>query len=318
MSLVGGGSDLPAFYQREDVGAVVSSAIDKYIYVNVNKKFDDGTRIGYSINEEVQTVAEIQHPIVKASMQFLGLTGGVEITTVADIPSKGSGLGSSSSFTVGLLHALNAYMGRYSSAETLGRDACKIEIELCGEPIGKQDQYAAAYGGFNLIEFRPDESVVVSPLICKVSTVKALQENLLMFYTGTTRNASSILKEQSESIGGNKGKLYSLKRMVRLAYNLRDELQSNNLEALGEILHENWVLKKSLVANISNQSIDDWYEIARKAGAKGGKILGAGAGGFLLLVAPREKHDEIKSALFTLRAIPVGFDPLGSRIIFYT
>jgi D-glycero-alpha-D-manno-heptose-7-phosphate kinase len=139
-----------------------------------------------------------------------------------------------------------------------------------------------------------------------------------MFYTGTTRNAGSILKEQSESIGSHQSKLNALRQMVRLAYNLKDELQANNLDALGDILHENWVLKKSLVANISNQSIDTWYEIARKAGAKGGKILGAGAGGFLLLVAPREKHDEIKIALSTLRAIPVRFDPLGSRIIFYT
>jgi len=318
MSLVGGGSDLPAFYQREEIGAVVSSAIDKYIYVTVNKKFDDGIRVGYSINEEVSTVAEIKHPLVKAGMQYLGLKGGVEITTIADIPSKGTGLGSSSSFTVGLLHALSAYMGKYSSAEVLGRDACHIEIDLCKEPIGKQDQYAAAYGGFNLIEFRPDESVIVSPLICKASTLQSLQSSLLMFYTGTTRNASSILKEQSESLANNQGKLDSLKRMVRLAYNLRDELQANNLEAFGEILHENWMLKKSLVTNISSQEIDQWYDIALTAGAKGGKILGAGAGGFLLLVAPPEKHDAIKKALSNLRAIPIGLDPLGSRIIFYT
>jgi len=318
MSFVGGGSDLPAFYNNDEVGAVISSAINKYIYVNVNKKFDDGIRIGYSSNEEVATVDAIKHPIVKASMQHLGMTGGIEITTIADIPSKGTGLGSSSSFTVGLLHALNAYLGKYSSAEMLGRDACRVEIEFCKEPIGKQDQYAAAYGGFNLIEFRSDESVVVSPVICKATTVKSLQDSLLMFYTGITRNASSILKEQSIAITSTSAKFRSLRQMVGLAYRLRDELQANNLDAVGEILHENWILKKSLTDNISNHAIDQWYEAARGAGAKGGKILGAGAGGFLLLIAPPEKHQDIKKALHMLREIPIELEPLGSRIIFYT
>jgi len=317
MSFVGGGSDLPAFYNNAEVGAVISSAINKYVYVNVNKKFDDGIRIGYSSNEEVTTVDAIKHPIVKASMRHLGMMGGVEITTIADIPSKGTGLGSSSSFTVGLLHALNAYLGNYSSAEMLGRDACRVEIEFCKEPIGKQDQYAAAYGGFNLIEFRADESVVVSPIICKVSTVKSLQDSLLMFYTGITRSASSILKEQSIAISSTSAKFITQRQMVGLAYKLRDELQANNLNAVGEILHENWMLKKSLTANISNQTIDQWYEGARRAGAKGGKILGAGAGGFLLLIAPPEKHEDIKKELHMLRDIPIEFEPLGSRIIFY-
>ncbi|MHB8347764.1 MAG: GHMP family kinase ATP-binding protein [Acidiferrobacterales bacterium] len=316
ISLVGGGSDLAAFYKKR-CGAVVSTAIDKYIYVNVNKKFDSGVRIAYSKNEEVSSVSEIEHRLVRAAMEHLGLAGGVEITTIADIPSKGTGLGSSSSFTVGLLHALNAYLGRYVSSEQLGADSCKIEIMMCGEPIGKQDQYAAAFGGFNLIEFRPDESVIVSPLICDPCTLQEVQKNVLILYTGITRSASALLKEQSHAVASCEEKHRTLAEMVRLAYVLRDELQNNNPGAVGEILHENWMLKKSLTAGVSTPVIDGWYETARKAGAAGGKILGAGAGGFLMLYAPTDRHDQIKAALPQLRPIPVAFEPLGSRIIFY-
>lgn len=316
MSFVGGGSDLPAFYRRQK-GAVLSTAIDKYVYVNINKKFDDGIRIAYSKNEEVDAVAKIEHRLVRASMELLAIKGGVEITTIADIPSKGTGLGSSSSFAVGLLHALNAYMGKYMSSEQLGADSCKIEIEMCGEPIGKQDQFAAAFGGFNLIEFNPDESVVVSPLICPPSVIKELERNVLLLYTGITRSASALLKQQSEDVAGNETKHRLLARMVQLAYDMRNELQGGNLAVFGEILHENWMLKKSITNGISASYIDDWYEAARNVGATGGKILGAGAGGFLMLYAPREKHEQIKTALPQLRPIPVGFEPLGSRIIFY-
>lgn len=316
MSFVGGGSDLPAFYRREK-GAVLSTAIDKYVYVNVNKKFDNGIRVAYSKNEEVGSVKEIEHRIVRSAMELLRLEGGIEITTIADIPSKGTGLGSSSSFTVGLLHVLNAFKGRYVSSEQLGEDSCKVEIQMCGEPIGKQDQYAAAFGGFNLIEFCPDETVVVSPLICDPLTIKQLESNILMFYTGITRSASALLKQQSEDIASDDAKHRTLLKMVRLAYDMRDELQKNNVDSFGEILHENWELKKSITNGISTSSIDDWYAAARKAGATGGKILGAGAGGFLMLYAPKERHEAIKSALHILRPIPIGFEPLGSRIIFY-
>jgi D-glycero-alpha-D-manno-heptose-7-phosphate kinase len=316
MSLVGGGSDLSAFYRRQR-GAVLSTAIDKYVYVTINKKFDDGVRIAYSKNEEVASVDLIEHQLVRSAMQYLGLQGGVEITTIADIPSKGTGLGSSSTFTVGLLHALNAFQGDFVSAERLGADACNIEISMCGEPIGKQDQYAAAYGGFNLIEFLPDESVIVSPVICKPETLVELQKNTLMLYTGITRSASALLKEQSAVVAASEDKHRTLADMVRLAYDLRDELQRNNIGALGEVLHENWMLKKSITTGISTPAIDHWYETARKAGAAGGKILGAGAGGFLMLYAPAERHEAIKAALPDLRDIPIKFEPLGSRIIFY-
>jgi D-glycero-alpha-D-manno-heptose-7-phosphate kinase len=316
MSFVGGGSDLPAFYQKER-GAVLSTAINKYVYVNVNKKFDDGIRVSYSKTEEVASVEQIEHRLVKATMELLDIKGGVEITTIADIPSKGTGLGSSSSFTVALLHALSAFKGNYVSNEQLGADSCKVEIEMCGEPIGKQDQYAAAHGGFNLIEFAPNGSVVVSPVICDPNTIAAVERNILLFYTGITRSASALLKRQSEDIVGDKNKHATLVRMVELAYDLRTELQKNNVTAFGEILHENWLLKKSITEGISTHNIDEWYDIGRRAGATGGKILGAGAGGFLMLFAPVEKHAAIKASLSQLREIPIAFEPLGSRIIFY-
>lgn len=316
MSFTGGGSDLPGFY-RNFGGAVISTAIDKYVYVNVNKKFDNGIRIAYSKNEEVSFVHEIEHRLVRSSMEYLGIQGGIEITTIADIPSRGTGLGSSSSFTVGLLHALYAFLGRYVSNEKLGADSCHIEIERCGEPIGKQDQYAAAYGGFNLIRFNPDDSVLVSPIICQRETIARVERNTLLFYTGITRSASSLLKQQAEEVDRRSEKQALLKRMVQLTFDLAEELQMNNTDAFGEILHENWVLKKSITNGISTGEIDRWYELARAAGAMGGKILGAGAGGFLMIYAHHETHEAIKKALHMLRPIPVAFEPMGSQVIFY-
>lgn len=316
MSFVGGGSDLPAFY-RENGGAVVSTAIDKYIYVTVNRKFDNGIRVSYSVTEEVEQVADIRHELVREALNFLELDGGIEITTIADIPSRGTGLGSSSSFTVGLLHVLNAFQHRYVSRAQLGEDSCRIEIEICGEPIGKQDQYAAAFGGFNLIEFKPDESVLVSPIICRPETKAAIEQGILVFYTGITRSASKLLRQQSEEMAASVDKRSGMQRMVELAYLLGEELQRNNVSAFGEILHENWQLKKSMTAGVSNPEIDQWYDAARSAGAEGGKLLGAGAGGFLMFYAPPERHQAIREALPGLRQVPMGFEALGSRIIFY-
>uniref|UniRef100_UPI0040470657 GHMP family kinase ATP-binding protein n=1 Tax=Algoriphagus sp. TaxID=1872435 RepID=UPI0040470657 len=316
MSFVGGGSDLPGFYRMHN-GAVLSTAIDKYIYINVNKKFDNGIRIAYSKTEEVQSVSAIEHRLVKASLQYLGIDGGVEITSIADIPSQGTGLGSSSSFTVGLLHALNAFLGKYVSSDQLGKDSSTIEIDICSEPIGKQDQYAAAYGGFNLIEFKKDDSVIVSPLICKPDSIKEIEENTLVFYTGITRSASILLEKQSKDIVNDISKQNNLIRMVELVYQLYHELQNNNTKVFGEILHENWELKKGIANNISTNYIDECYNVARAAGAIGGKILGAGSGGFLMLYATPDRHKRIKEALKGLRHVPIGFEPLGSRIIFY-
>lgn len=314
MSFVGGGSDLPAFYRRFG-GAVVSTAIDKYVYVTVNPKFDHRIRVSYSKTEEVESVAKIKHPLVRESMKLLALDGGIEITSIADIPSRGTGLGSSSSFTVGLLHALHAFAGRHASADQLAREACQIEIEKCGEPIGRQDQYAAAFGGLNFIQFHPDDSVSVDPIVCKRETLTRLQENIVVFYTGITRSAGGILRNQQDAVASQRSKQNVLKKMVTLAHDLRVALQKNNLDAFGELLHENWELKRSIVDAISSTQIDDWYARARKAGAVGGKLLGAGSGGFLMFYAPKERHGAIAAALGELRRVEMRFEPQGSKII---
>lgn len=315
MSFVGGGSDLPSFYRRFG-GAVVSTAINKFVYITLNEKFDHRIRLSYSRTEEADTVAEVQHPLVREAMTLLGVQGGIEITSIADIPSKGSGLGSSSAFTVGLLHALHAYSERYASAEQLAKEACAIEIERCGEPIGKQDQYAAAFGGFNFIEFNADDSVSVEPILCKRETLLKLQENIIVFYTGISRSASSVLKGQQEAVASSAVKQKALERMAQLARDLKGELQKNNIEAFGEIIHEGWELKRTITGEISNGEIDAWYATARKAGAVGGKLLGAGSGGFLMFYAPYDKHDALAGALKELRRIPIQFESQGSRIIF--
>lgn len=315
MSFVGGGSDLPAFY-REHGGAVLSTAIDKYVYVSINRKFDGGIRLAYSKTEEVTSIDEVEHELVRAAFAMQGMRGGVEITTTADIPSRGTGLGSSSTFTVGLLNVLNAYKGQHVSAEDLAVGSCEIEIERCGQPIGKQDQYAAAYGGLNLIEFHPDESVSVSPVIMRRDLRDLLEQRIIVFYTGITRSASAILASQSAETGSSSAKQSALKRMVELTYMLRTELSQGNIDSFGQILDENWTLKKSLTAGISNTDIDDWYGRAIAAGATGGKLLGAGHGGFMMFYAPRERHEDIANAV-GLRQVRFGFEPLGSRILFY-
>lgn len=315
MSFVGGGSDLPAFY-REHGGAVLSTAIDKYVYVSINRKFDGGIRLAYSRTEEVTSLDEIEHELVRAAFSMRGMRGGVEITTTADIPSRGTGLGSSSTFTVGLLNVLSAYQGQHISAEDLARGSCEIEIERCLQPIGKQDQYAAAYGGLNLVEFHPDDRVSVSPVVMRRDLRSLLEQRIIVFYTGITRSASAILANQSAETGSDTTKQATLKRMVELTYMLRDELSNGNIDSFGRILDENWALKKSLTAGISSSEIDDWYDRAMGAGALGGKLLGAGQGGFMIFYAPCERHEDIANAV-GLRRVRFGFEPLGSRILFY-
>jgi D-glycero-alpha-D-manno-heptose-7-phosphate kinase len=315
ISLVGGGSDLPDFYLKYG-GAVLSTSIDKYIYVAVNPKFDHHIRLSYSQTEEVDTISEIRHPILREVLKMLNVTG-IELTSIADIPSQGTGLGSSSSFTVGVLNTLFAYAGRHASPETLAELSARIEIECCRQPIGKQDHYAAAFGGLNLITFNSHESVTVSPIVCAPRTIQQLQENMLLFYTGITRSASEILGKQKAALNDGAAAVETTKSMARLATELAHELRRDNLDAVGEVLHESWLLKRSIVDGVSNDSIDQWYERARKAGARGGKILGAGGGGFLLLYASCDRHAAIERAIGELRRIPFSFDRDGSRIIFY-
>jgi D-glycero-alpha-D-manno-heptose-7-phosphate kinase len=315
MSLAGGGSDLPAFYRRFG-GAVVTTAIDKYIYINVNKKFDEQIRVSYSKTEEVASVGEIQHPIVRAALKKLGIPGGLEITSIADIPSRGTGLGSSSSFTVGLLLALHAHQSTYISPGDLAEESCTVEIELCNERIGKQDQYAAAFGGLNFIRFEPDDRVLVEPLLCSRETMLSLESSLITFYTGKTRQASSILSEQSRNSECDPKTQTLLQRITRLAHQLRTELNQGNVCALGDVLDEGWRLKREIHPLISSSEIDEWYGAAKRAGARGGKLLGAGGGGFLTFFAPPECHSNIERAL-GLQRVDIALEPSGSRVLLY-
>jgi D-glycero-alpha-D-manno-heptose-7-phosphate kinase len=247
---------------------------------------------------------------------MLGIDGGVEITSVADIPAKGTGLGSSSSFTVGLLNALHAYSGHYASAAELAEQCCRIEIERCGEPIGKQDQYAAAFGGFNFIRFNPDDTVEVQKVLCKPEVVTELQSKLMFFYTGITRSASTLLREQSAQMSASKAKTDGMAEMVALAERAFADLCEGRIDALGPMLHDAWQIKRSMTNGISNPLIDDAYGAAIEAGAEGGKLLGAGGGGFLMFIVPEAKQPAVRAALSNLRETPFKFSPQGSNIIF--
>jgi len=315
ISFVGGGSDLAAFYSQ-DPGAVISTAINKYIYITVNQKFDQRIRASYSMTEMVDSVDRLQHELIREALKLARIESGIEITSISDIPSRGTGLGSSSSYTVGLLNALYAYQGHHAEAERLACEACEIEIEHCGKPIGKQDQYIAAYGNMQYIRFNADETVYVDPVIFPNETKKKLQRQLLLLYTGVTRSADEILREQQKNSLDNPMTRKSLRYLTALAAEMRDALHHGDLDCFGEILHQGWVAKQNLASTISNPKINRWYETARAHGAIGGKLLGAGGGGFLLFYAPSERHAEILAALPELRHIPFRFEPQGSKIIF--
>jgi len=314
VSLAGGGSDLEEYY-KTGYGAVVSTAIDKYIYITVNKKFDDLIRVSYSSTEMVASVAQIKHNIIRESLKLAGIDKKIDVVYMGDIPlgSAGIGLGSSSALTVGALNALYAFKGSHASAEQLASDACKIEIDVLKHPIGKQDQYVAAYGGFSYIQFNKDGTVYVDPIICKAETKSLLHSKLMLFYTGLARVSSDILSEQRDKTSLNLG---YLDKMVALAKELKEQLVRNKIDEVGNILQEGWVLKKKLASGISNPQIDEYYDRARKAGASGGKILGAGAGGFLLLYCGEKYQNKVREALRDLKESPFKLEPQGSKIIY--
>jgi len=314
ISFVGGGTDLPDFY-RVKPGAVISTAINKYMYVMVNQRFTDAIRVSYySRTEMVDNVEELHHPLVREALKLVGITRGIEVASMADVHA-GAGLGSSGSFAVGLLNALYAYKGVLKSAEELAREACQIEIDILGEPVGKQDQYIAAYGGFRYIQFNPDDTVITEPIIWPKSKKEELAQNLLLLYTGGVREASSVLGEQRENTRqGNK--MASLEKLSDMAFQLRGQQGSDtSLNIFGELMHNGWMLKKELASSITNDEIDGYYEKALAAGALGGKVSGAGGGGFLLLYCPGEKRQQVKEAL-GLRELEFTFEPEGSKIIY--
>jgi D-glycero-alpha-D-manno-heptose-7-phosphate kinase len=316
ISFVGGGSDLPTHYRRHG-GAVVSCGIDKFVFITVNARFDPGVRVSYSRTEDVLSAHAIEHPLVRAAMLELGIESGIEITSVADVPAKGSGLGSSSAFTVGLLHALYAYKGIYRSRPDLGAEACKIEIDICREPIGKQDQYAAAVGGLNEIRFNPDDSVSIEPIITPNGFLKRFESSLMMFYTGITRSASAILEQQIQAMERDAGKSGMVRRMAEMVIPFRKVLQSGDLQGVGEMLTEGWKLKSAVGAGVTNPHIDEMHAQGCAAGAFGGKLLGAGGGGFMLFCVPPERRAAVAKALAGYRELPCTINWTGSTIVFY-
>lgn len=314
VSFVGGGSDMAAFYERSE-GAVLSTTINKYMYISSHRFFEeDKIRAKYSETETVIHPSELKHPIIRTVLEKFNIEGGLEISSIADVPA-GTGMGSSSSFTVSLLHNLYAHTGKVPTKEQLAAEACDIEINILGEPIGKQDQYAAAYGGFNIFRFRKDGSVNVEPIRMESAVYQTLQDNLVMYYTGVQRSASAILAEQKKNISA-EDKFKNLQAMVLLVDDLKNCLQTGNTDDFGRILHENWILKQQLTGSISNPMIDEAYKAALDNGALGGKLLGAGGGGFLLFYCPKPKQDKLHQALKNLRYFDFDFENEGSKLIY--
>jgi D-glycero-alpha-D-manno-heptose-7-phosphate kinase len=312
VSFAGGGTDLPAFYEQE-WGAVLSVAIDKHMYVTVSPRFEKTIRVAYTRTEIAEKIDQIEHTLARESLRMTELDQHIEITTIGDVPA-GTGMGSSSSLTVGLLNALYAYRGQVTSPEALAAKACQIEIDILGKPIGRQDQYAAAYGGVNYIRFHPGHHVDVEPVACRPETITELQNRMLLLYTNQQRDADVILQKQSD---GTASKLDVLRSMRDLAAEMRAVLSGpGDLDEFARLLHHGWELKRSLGFGISVQQVDDWYQTALRCGAQGGKLLGAGGGGFLLLLAPRDAHERIREALGRPRELDLSIDRRGSRIIF--
>ncbi len=312
ISFAGGGTDFKDYYAI-DGGAVLSSAIDKYVYVVIKERFDKKIRVGYTRTEMVDSVDEIEHELVRECMRLTGVSGGVEIATMADIPSEGSGLGSSSTVTVGLLNAMHAYNGELVTAATLAEQACQIEIEILGKPIGKQDQYIAAYGNLRRIDFCSDGSVCSQVVGVSEEQRRRLGESLMLFYTGITRKADTILSEQKANIKDRQSVLNELKGQVG---EMEASLLENNFNKVGRILHAGWGLKKQMTDRISTGDIDRLYESALDAGASGGKIAGAGGGGFLLLYCAPDRQPAVRQVLSELKELPFNLERDGTKVIF--
>ena len=313
VSFCGGGSDLESFF-RISPGAVVSTTIDKYTYITINRNFDHTIRLKYSITETVNRVSEIKNNILRSALEISNTKSNIEITSMADIPDTGTGLGSSSAFTVAALQAINAFSGKHMSPQQLAELACHIEIDMLGAPIGKQDQYAVAHGGLNFIEFLENGEVIVSPIVISETFRNDLNSNLLLFYTGISRKSRDILgaKRRMTDIEI----IENQKRASELAHMLRESLYSEDLSRFSDLLSEGWAFKKQAGGNVTNSQIDQWYQTALDCGAKSGKLLGAGGGGFLLFFVPQDKRKNVMEGLNELKPVDFSFDSQGSRIIF--
>ena len=316
ISFLGGGTDFPDFYKKHG-GCVVTTAIDKYVYVIVKGRFDKQIYVNYSIKEIVDKVGELKHELVREAMRKVGIKDGIEISFQSDVPASGSGLGSSSTVTVGTLNALYQYKGQAVDAERLAKEACEIEIKILGKPIGVQDQYIAAYGGVKFLEFKKSGKIVTEDLQLSEEILDDLKSYMMIFFTGRTRQAGSILQEQKENI---KSKNEILKKMARQAEEGRQLLVRGKIDQLGKLLDQGWKLKRQLASRISDPEIDKLYAAAKKAGAIGGKISGAGGGGFLTLFVPSGKREGVRKAVTAClpagREMPIGLSRDGSKVIF--
>ncbi|MBW8000511.1 MAG: GHMP kinase [Planctomycetes bacterium] len=313
ISFIGGGSDLSSYYQKNS-GAVISTTINKFMYLIIHPYFHNKIRVKYSVTEDVTSISQIQHPLLRECLKLMKVDKGIEIASIADVPA-GTGLGSSSAFTVGLLCALAGFKKNVKSKEWLAKMACKVEIEKVKEPIGKQDQYSVSYGGLNYIRFNPDGSVCVEPIILKPEIKSELENNLLMFYVGNERKASEILTKQKKAMENQK-KYAVVSRMVKLAEKMKKVLIGGDLEKFGQLLHQGWVLKKKLTNDISSSQLDTYYQKALDAGADGGKILGAGGGGFFLFYCKPKYHKRLRKTL-KLRELDFKFDNDGVKTVYY-
>ena len=315
-SLGGGGTDLPS-YANEHGGFLVAAAIERYIFVAANRRFYDTIRLAYSKTETVESVEQIEHRIFRETLRYSGVTKGIELVTVADVPSN-SGLGSSGAFTVALLNALHAYNRNFVSTEQLAREACEIEIDILKEPIGKQDQYIAAYGGITAFTFNKDGTVLAEKVDVSPDVVDELESNLTIFYSGIERSASSVLQQQGTQIKANKDDaVQRMHRIKALGYETRDLLLKGDIDRYGEMLHEHWNNKRKLAASMTDPVIDEHYEAARKAGAIGGKLMGAGGGGFFMFYTRPADKRRLWDVMTKrgLKPLRFRFDPDGARIV---
>ena len=315
VSFCGGGSDIPSFYEKYG-GCVISTSIRKYVYLTIHRAFNKDTiTLKYSKTEVATDPKEIEHRIFRQVLSDFG-TKGIEITSMADIPA-GTGLGSSSSFTVALLKLLYSYEEKAVSDYHIAKRACEVEITEIGNPIGKQDQYDAAFGGLRFYEFCPDGFVKIEPLVMRKEAKEKMEKSVMMFYTGAVHDANKILSEQSKNLVSAEDKIEGTKKLCEMTHKLKERLESNDIDFLGQTLHESWLIKRGLASGITNPMIDHYYDLAMKAGALGGKLLGAGGGGFLLFYVPDEDcRKKVRIALHDLHEMPVEFDNSGVSIIY--
>jgi len=315
LTLGGGGTDLPSYYERFG-GFVISSALDKYVYLIVKRRFEKEIRVSYSTTEIVNSINEIRHPLVRESLRLLGLKEHLEVVSIGEVPSK-TGLGSSGSFTVGLMHALHTYKGENLSRQELAEEACHIEMDILKEPSGKQDPYIASFGGFICLNIDREGKVEVKDLKISIDAATELERNLLFFYTGFRRNASEVLRHQKAAIEKDEEKaLEAMHRIKDIGFRVKRALEKGDLKEFGMLQHEHWLAKRSVSSKMSNPLIDRWYRIGLESGAIGGKIMGAGGGGFLMFYC-EEDRDRVRKTMAKegLREVKFSLGTEGSKII---